>query len=130
MSGDDMRVFFGRTPDTLWTLVAAPAVWAIHFVAIYVAAAYACAPNDDVFRSIGGVRLFIAALTVVSLVLIAFTFLRAWHDWRWDRDIEPEEATREDRERFLEFSTMLLAALSFVGVLLDAAPALFIADCR
>lgn len=124
-----MRLF-GRTPDTLWTLVAAPAVWAVHFLLSYGLAAYVCAPNDDVFRTIGGVRLFIAILTVIALVLITLAFLRAWHDWRWEGEVGHEEATPEDRERFLEFSTMLLAALSFVGVVLDAAPVLFVADCR
>lgn len=122
--------FFGRTQDTLWTLIAAPAVWAVHFLLSYVLAAYACAPNDDVFRTFGGLRLFIAGLTVTALVLITLAFLRAWSDWRREGEIEHGEATAEDRERFLEFSTMLLAALSFVGVLLDAAPVLFIADCR
>lgn len=124
-----MRLF-GRTPDTLWTLVAAPAIWAVHFLASYVAAAIVCAPNDDVFRSIGGVRVFVAVLTIAALALIALAFWNAWRDWRLDRDVDPEEATAADRERFLELSTMLLAALSFVGVLLDAAPVLFIADCR
>ena len=35
-----------------------------------------------------------------------------------------------DRERFLEFSTVLLAALSFVGVVFVGLPALLVADCR
>ena len=121
---------FGRTQDTLWTLVAPPAIWAVHFLVSYALAAYVCAPNDDIFRTIGGVRLFIALLTAIALVLITLAFLRAWHDWRWQPEIEHEEDTPEERERFLEFSTILLAALSFVGVLVDAAPALFIADCR
>lgn len=124
-----MRLF-GRTQDTLWTLVAAPAVWAVHFLLSYILTAYVCAPNDDVFKTVGHLRLFIAILTVTALILITLAFLRAWSDWRREGEIEHEEPTPEDRERFLEFSTMLLAALSFVGVVLDAAPVLFIADCR
>ena len=120
----------GRKPDTLWTLIAPPAIWAVHFLVSYVLAAYVCSPNDEIFRSIGGVRVTVAVLTVVALVLIALAFLRAWRDWRWVRELDHEKATAADREHFLEFSTMLLAALSFLGVLLDAAPVLFVADCR
>ena len=40
------------------------------------------------------------------------------------------EDTDIDRERFLEFSTVLLAALSFIGVVFVALPALTIWDCR
>lgn len=124
-----MRIF-GRTQDTLWTLIAAPAIWAVHFLLSYLLAAYMCAPNDDVFRTIGSLRLFIGIVTVTALILITLAFLRAWYDWRREGEIEHGEGTAEDRERFLEFSTMLLAALSFVGVVLDATPVLFIADCR
>ncbi|SDY92756.1 hypothetical protein [Citreimonas salinaria] len=121
--------FFGRTPDTIWTLIAAPAIWAGHFLASYVAAAYVCAPNADIFRGIGGVRVFIGGATVISLVLIALFFYRAWRDWR-RRTTGGDRGTRQDQEGFLEFATMLLASLSFLGVLLDATPALLIADCR
>ena len=41
-----------------------------------------------------------------------------------------DQDTDLDRERFLEFSTVLLAALSFVGVLFVGLPALTILDCR
>ncbi len=41
-----------------------------------------------------------------------------------------EEGTDSDRIRFLAFSTVLLAALSFVGVIFTAAPVLFLTDCR
>ena len=121
--------FFGRTPDTLWTLLAAPAIWASHFLASYMAAAYVCAPNADIFQLIGGVRVAIGIMTAVALALIALFFYRAWRDWR-RRTTGGDRGTRKDQEGFLEFATMLLATLSFLGVLLDATPALFIADCR
>ena len=41
-----------------------------------------------------------------------------------------EESTDSDRIRFLAYSTVLLAALSFVGVVFTAAPVLFLTDCR
>ena len=120
-----------RTYDDLWTLIAAPLVWALHFLFSYTVAAYACAPQSWLFEDLATARIAIGVVTLLSLLAIAYGFRRAWRDWsagggghRHDLD------TPEDRERFLEFSTLLLAALSFVGVLFDVLPVIMIADCR
>ena len=103
----------------------------MHFLFSYFYAAYRCAPNADIFASIGGTRIVVGIATVAALVLIGLVFRRAWVEWqakggtvRHDRD------TAEDREHFLEFSTVLLAALSFVAVAFDVMPVLLIGDCR
>lgn len=128
-----MRSFglFGRTEDTLWTLIAAPAVWGLHFLVSYFYAAFACAPNARVFEPIGDARIVVGGATVVALVLIGLTFTRALREWRArGSTIRHDRDTEEDREQFLEFSTLLLAALSFVAVAFAAMPILLIADCR
>ncbi len=128
-----MRTFglYGRTEDTLWTLIAAPTIWGFHFLISYFYAAYRCAPNADTFKPIYDVRIVVGVVTVVALVLIGLTFRRAWREWRRKgAGVRHDRDTEEDREHFLEFSTLLLAALSFVAVAFEAMPVLLITDCR
>lgn len=122
----------GQTRDNLWTLITPPTVWALHFLISYVLAAYACAPNMRVFETIGGMRVVIAIVTVLALGLIALVFRRAYREWRADGGggFHHEKDSEAGRERFLEFSTVLLAALSFVAVLFVALPVLINVDCR
>lgn len=120
-----------QTRDTLWTLIATPTIWALHFLFCYVVAASQCAPNNQVFETIGESRLAIAVVTLVSLGIIAVIGVRAYHEWRHNAGSFPHsEDTAEDRERFLEFSSLLLAALSFIAVIFVALPALVFVDCR
>ena len=120
-----------QTRDTLWTLIATPTIWALHFLFCYVAAAYACAPNVRVFETIEGTRTAIAGLTLVSLALIALIGFRAFREWRGREGKFPySQDTANDRERFLEFSSLLLSSLSFVAVIFVAMPALVFVDCR
>jgi hypothetical protein len=120
-----------QTRDTLWTLIATPTIWALHFLLCYVIAAVDCAPNNRVFDTIEATRLAIALLTATALAFIALVGLRAFREWRANEGKFPHsEDTAEDRERFMEFSSVLLAALSFVSVVFVAMPALVILDCR
>jgi hypothetical protein len=120
-----------QTKDTLWTLIATPTIWALHFLFCYVVAAYDCAPNARVFDTIEGTRAAIAGVTLVSLVFIALIGFRAYREWQGNAGKFPHsEDTAEDRERFMEFSSILLAALSFIAVVFVAMPALVFVDCR
>ncbi len=120
-----------QTRDTLWTLILTPSVWAFHFLFCYVAAAYACAPNTYVFETIPGVRISIAVATVLALAIIGWAGWRAQREWRLNGGRFPhDEDSPQMRERFLEFSSLLLAGLSFVSVIFTAMPALFMVDCR
>ncbi|MBC7137565.1 MAG: hypothetical protein H5U17_02270 [Defluviimonas sp.] len=122
---------FGKTQDNLWTLIAAPAIWGVHFLFSYGLAAYACAPNANPFRGISGARLAIGAVTVVCLGLVAQILRRSWREWRADGGgFRSNQDTPEARERFIEFSTLLLALLSFVAVVFETLPVLMIGDCR
>ncbi|UIJ71904.1 hypothetical protein [Aurantimonas sp. HBX-1] len=120
-----------QTQDTLWTLIIAPTVWALHFLLCYIVAAFQCAPNVEVFEPIGGTRALVAGLTAVALAIIALVFRRSLGEWRGHgRGFRHDADSDLDRERFLEFSTLLLAALSFVAVIFVALPAVFNVDCR
>lgn len=122
---------FGKTQDNLWTLIAAPTIWGFHFLFSYFLAAYRCAPNGDPFKDIGGTRVAIGVVTLVCLGLVALILRRAWREWRVDGGgFRNDQDTPEARERFLEFSTLLLAALSFAAVVFETMPVLLIGDCR
>ncbi|MFD2238229.1 hypothetical protein [Aureimonas populi] len=121
----------GQTQDTLWTLILTPSVWAGHFLFAYVAAAYACAPNTSIFQTIAGVRIAIALATVLSLAIVGWAGWRAAREWRINGGAFPHDGDSAGvRERFMEFSSLLLAALSFIAILFTAMPALMIMDCR
>ena len=122
---------FGKTQDNLWTLIAAPTIWGFHFLFCYFLAAYQCAPNADPFKEIGSTRVAIVAVTLISLGLIALILRRAWREWRTEGGgFRNAQNTPQARERFLEFSTLLLAGLSFVAVIFETLPVLLIGDCR
>ena len=73
----------------------------------------------------------VIVVTVVSLGLIALILRRAFREWRADGGgFRNDQYTVRARERFLEFSTLLLAALSFVAVIFETMPVLLIWDCR
>jgi hypothetical protein len=125
-----MRIF-APIDDTLWTLIAAPAIWAAHFLFSYLLIASRCAPNAEIFVPVGGARAAVGAATLVALVLITLIFRRALREWhRRGATLQHARDSAEGREHLLEFSTMLLAALSFAAVAFDALPVLLITDCR
>lgn len=112
---------------TLWTLIVPPSVWAVHFLFCYLWVAIACAKTGTFAR-------FPAAFvigTIAALAIIAGSGAIAWVQSRTPGDDPPhEQGTDVDRLRFLAYSTMLLAGLSFVAVIFTAAPALMLTDCR
>ena len=112
---------------TLWSLIVPPTVWAVHFLFSYLWAAIHCAKVGGFPR----LPILYAAGTIVALLLILAAGIVAHLQSRVPGDTPPhEEGTDSDRIRFLAFSTVLLAALSFVGVIFTAAPVLFLTDCR
>jgi hypothetical protein len=116
-----------REIESLWTLFTAPAIWAGHFLVCYVAAAVACARGVDLAL----VRLGIAGVTVLALGGIVVAGLLAWRQWGFGTGDPPhDEGTRRSRLLFQGFATLLLCGLSFVAVVYQALPALFIVDCR
>ena len=114
--------------QNLWTLVAPPTIWALHFLFCYVYAAVRCAKGAE---SLGDVRLAIAVATFVSLSLIAASGYIGWaHAWTPGDPPPHADSTKEDRRRFLGTAKLLLAALSFVAIVFTALPAYVFEDCR
>lgn len=120
---------------SLWIMVAAPSVWAAHFLLCYWAAAVWCAkvgPDlDTVFWIIMG-------LTAACLLIVL------WLGWKARRDYDGrfyvesqlrgegpahDGDTVDDRRRFLGHATLLLCGLSFIAIVVDAAPILVFDRC-
>ncbi|HTG37542.1 hypothetical protein [Sphingomonas sp.] len=116
-----------RLRVTLWTLIVPPTSWAAHFLFSYLWAAVSCA-KVGAFATVPW--LFVAG-TVVALAVILTSGWIAWTQSNMPGDEPPhEDSTDIDRLRFLAKSTLLLAGLSFIGVIFTALPVVFIGDCR
>jgi len=116
----------------LWRVIISPTIWALHFLACYVAAAIYCekmgrdAPLDDI-------RLLVITVTVVALGGIFWSTLGLWrvHDRSLtDDDFEYEHNTPEERHRFLSHVALMLSILSAVAVIYVAIPMLYLESCR
>lgn len=133
MNGSDADV---RAPETaeehqsLLLLAASPTIWAAHFLGCYLTAAVWCAKAGRL-SVLGGVRWAIVGFTVAALAGIVFIGIRGLRRHQLGSATVPHDFdTPEDRHRFIGFSTVLLSALSMVGVIYVALPALFFETCR
>jgi len=116
-----------RLRVTLWTLIVPPTLWAAHFLFSYLWAAVLCARTGDFARYPS----VFAVGTALALALIVASGWVAWVQSRTPGDDPPHEGGTEiDRLRFLAVATLMLAGLSFVGVVFTALPVMFIGDCR
>ena len=120
------------TGTDLWRVIAAPIIWALHFLFCYVFAAIYCekmgrgAPLDDP-------RFWVIVATVVALAGIGWSTHRIWRVRArslTDNDFEFEHNTPEERHRFLSHMALMLCALSAVAVLYVVIPMLYLATCR
>jgi hypothetical protein len=117
--------------ESLWRLVAAPAVWAAHLLLSYVTAAIWCSKFTSHSGNFSSVRTAIGVYTLVALSLIAWVGWRGWQRHAHGASSLPHNAdSASSRYRFLGFATLLLSGLSAVAVLLQLLPALFIGSCQ
>ncbi len=120
------------TGTDLWRVIAAPIVWALHFLFCYVFAAVYC---EKLGRdaSLGGPTIVIIGATVVALGLIGLSVLSLWRvrgRSLTDNDFEFEHNTAEERHRFLSHVALMLCVLSAVAVLYVTIPMLYLSSCR
>ncbi len=120
------------TGTDLWRVIAAPIVWALHFLFCYVYGAIYCAKAGR-DAALDGPTLVIVGATVVALVLISLSTLQLWRvrgRSLTDNDFEFEHNTPEERHRFLSHVALMLCVLSAVAVLYVAIPMLYLTSCR
>ena len=72
----------------------------------------------------------IALVTLAALGTILLSAWLAWRQWGFGTHAPPhDDPTAHDRSLFQGFATLLLSGLSFVAVIYDALPALFMTEC-
>ena len=117
--------------ESLWILVIAPTIWAVHFLASYLTGAIWCAKAVGPDGALGIVRPLVALYTVAALAGIALVarsgFLR--HD-RGTATVPHDFDSADDRHRFLGFATLLLCGISAVATIYVALVAVFVGSCR
>jgi hypothetical protein len=117
--------------QSLWMLLASPAIWTVHFLLSYSTAAIWCGMVVGRDGSLWSIRLAIAGYTVVALIAIGITGCFGFRRHRLGSETLPHDAdTPEDRHRFLGFATLLLSGLSAVATVYVGLAAVFIGSCN
>ncbi|MDV6031260.1 MAG: transmembrane prediction [Phycisphaera sp. RhM] len=112
-------------------MVAAPAVWAVHFLASYLTAAIFCTKFADSDRSAGEIQMAVMAYTVVAMVIIAGVGWSGRRRHRDSHDRSPHDgATTADLRRMIGQSTFLLSLLSAVATMFTALVFYFVGTCH
>jgi hypothetical protein len=116
----------------LWRVIAAPVIWAMHFLFCYVYGAVWCAKlGRD--ASLDNPTLVVIGATAVALAGIGWSTHHIWQVRArslTDNDFEFEHNTPEERHRFLSHVALMLCVLSAVAVLYVTIPMLYLSTCR
>lgn len=130
----------GRSPnDTrreagtdLWKAIAAPVIWAAHFLFAYVYAAIHCEKAGRA-ADLAPAEWAVGIATVLALAgigAIAASLWRVRARSLTDDDFEFEHNSPEERHRFLSHVALMLCVLSAVAVLYVAIPMVYLTSCR
>lgn len=115
--------------DRLWWIIVSPTIWAIHFLACYVTVAIWCAKRSG-SENLGPVGGLVAAYTLLAIVGIGIQGVHSYRKHRYGSGVLPhDQGTADDRSRFIGFSALLLAILSFVATLFTALVFVFVRSC-
>jgi hypothetical protein len=125
--------------DSLFSLIAGPLVWTVHFLTLYILTAIACA-HGFFHEEILGIRmvpLVGGAVTVVAVALILDGGVLAYRRWRgMPSDGEPAPLPPHDandvasRRRFMAYAGLLLSGLALIATVWETLPILFFATCE
>ena len=116
----------------LWRVIAAPIVWALHFLFCYVWMAIYCEKAGRE-ATLGDARIVVIVATVLALAAVGGATHALWRvrgRSLTDNDFEFEHNTPEERHRFLSHVALMLCVLSAVAVIYVAIPMLYLTSCR
>lgn len=135
MTPEQERAAFGEETSSIFRIALGPTIWAVHFVLSYGAAAIYCAKFATGSEPVPSFRLAVGALTILALAGIAWTGVEAFRQWnvnakRTLREVAADLVEEDEgRHEFLGHAALLLAIISFVGVIFCALPVLYIPSC-
>ena len=120
-----------ETGHNLWRVLAPPTIWVAHLLICYVTAAVVCAKFAQSI-DLPALRYFILVVTLVAIAAIGYIVISTMRIWRFsmDGDLDYDHDTPEERHRFLAHVTLMLCAVSVIGVVYVAIPAAIIGSCR
>ncbi|EIE49310.1 hypothetical protein AL036_11645 [Salipiger aestuarii] len=123
--GDAPRVI---DQGSVWIMVAAPTLWALHFVASYVVAAVWCA---RIGPSLTEPRWIIAGMAVVCVALIVWLATQAVRRYGGVFVIFEEitESSERGRDKFIGHVSLLLCILSGVAIAFTVIPGFVFGSC-
>ena len=116
----------------LWHVIAAPIIWALHFLFCYGFVAIYCEKSGRQ-AALGDARLAVIIATAVALAGIGWSTRNLWRvrgRSLTDDDFEFERNTPEERHRFLSHVALMLCILSAVAVTYVAIPVIYLSTCR
>jgi hypothetical protein len=117
----------GPDRGSLFGILYAPVIWALHFLFIYVFAAITCAKSP---QWLGDAAIWIGVATGLALLGIVTVTTPAFLEWLRERRRDTDMDDPEGRAHFLAHAALLLAGLSAFATVLQALPALLSASCR
>lgn len=122
---------FREEEASLFRITFGPLIWVTHFLLSYAATAVFCAKLAGGPGDMGLLRWGIVIVTVFALCGIVWAGWRSWTQWRYSNEdrFEDADGSSEDRHQFLGHAALLLAIISFIGVIYTALPALLSASC-
>jgi hypothetical protein len=125
--------------DSLFSLIAGPLVWTVHFLTLYIVTAIACA-HGFFHEEVLGVRvvpLVGGAVTLVAVALILDAVVLAYRRWRGlpaegpPAPLPPHDANDvASRRRFMAYAGLLLSGLALIATLWQTLPILLFASCE
>lgn len=121
-----------ETGTDLWRVILPPSIWAVHFLTCYVVAAVYCEKAGRA-AALDPVRSAVIGLTLAGVAVILMATRGVWQvrgRSLTDDDFEYEHNTAEERHRFLSHVSLMLSALSVVGMVFVMLPAVLLETCR
>ena len=125
--------------DSLFSLIAGPLVWTVHFLTLYILTAIACAQGffHEEILGLRVVPLVGGAVTVIAVALILDGGVLAYRRWRgMPSNGEPAPLPPHDsnnvasRRRFMAYAGLLLSGLALIATVWETLPILFFATCE
>lgn len=130
---DDLKSETGHETGTdLWRVIAAPSIWAVHFLVCYVVGAVYCEKAGRTVTLLP-VQWIVGLATAIALALIALVIRSLWkvrgrsiasQDYSFSANV-PQE-----RHRFLSHLALMLCVLSIAAIAFVTIPAVIVGTCR